>query len=115
MTREHWENSERAALTIVQQLDGYGSLSFISESGKSAITFYDGGEGDSTYMFYTNISGETPDDVWDLTDGSVSDDSVTLYLQNSQGQRATVVADLTDGTIDFTGIIYRNTPTRYYY
>ena len=115
VTREHWENSERAALTIVQQLDGYGSLSFISESGKSAITFYDGGEGDSTYMFYTNISGETPDDVWDLTDGSVSDDSVTLYLQNSQGQRATVTADLSEGTIDFTGIIYRNTPTRYYY
>ena len=91
------------------------SLSFISDSGKSAITFDEDKEGsDSTDMFYTNISGVTPDDMWGIMDGGVAGNIATLQVRNAQGQRAKVVADFESGTVDFAGVIYRNTATRYY-
>jgi len=114
-TYETWRRSEETCRTILQKLDHYGSLSFISESGKSAITFDEDKQGsDCTFMWYTNISGVTPDDVWSFLDGSVSGNTATLHLRNAQGQRAKVVADFESETIDFSGIIYRNTATKYH-
>ena len=114
-TYETWRRSEETCRTILRKLDHYGSLSFISESGKSAITFDEDKQGsDCTFMWYTNISGVTPDDVWSFLDGSVSGNTATLHLRNAQGQRAKVIADFESETIDFSGISYRNTATKYH-
>lgn len=114
-SKENWMRSQTATRMIIKHLDNYGSLSFISDSGKSAITFDEDKEGsDSTDMFYTNISGVTPDDMWGIMDGGVAGNIATLQVRNAQGQRAKVVADFESGTVDFAGVIYRNTATRYY-
>ena len=114
-TAEMWENSEEAISAILENLDYYGSRSFISDSGKSAITFDEDKRGsNSTYMFYTNISGKNPDDVWTLMDGSVTRKSATLHLQNGQGLKAKVVADFSSETINFSGVTYRNCRKKYY-
>ena len=113
-TAEMWENSEEAVSDILEHLDYYGTRSFISDSGKSAITFdEDKRGGNSTYMFYTNISGKNPDDVWTLMDGSVARNSATLHLKNGSGLKAKVVADYKSETIDFSGVTYRNSRKRY--
>lgn len=114
-SKENWMRSQTATRMIIKHLDNYGSLSFISDSGKSAITFDEDKEGsDSTDMFYTNISGVTPDDMWGIMDGGVAGNIATLQVRNAQGQRAKVVADFESGTVDFAGVIYRNTAMRYY-
>ena len=114
-TEDLWMRSQTTVRSILDHLDVYGTHSFISDSGKSAITFDEDKEGsDSTDMFYTNISGVTPDDVWVLMDGDIAGNTATLHVRNAQGQKAKVVADCGNGTIDFAGVIYRNTATKYY-
>ena len=114
-TEDMWMRSQTTVRSILDHLDVYGTHSFISDSGKSAITFDEDKEGsDSTDMFYTNISGVTPDDVWVLMDGDIAGNTATLHVRNAQGQKAKVVADFGNGTIDFAGVIYRNTATKYY-
>lgn len=114
-TSQMWENSEEAVSDILAHLDHYGSRSFISDSGKSAITFDEYKQGsNSTYMFYTNIKGKNPDDVWTLLDGNVYRNSATLRLQNGSGLEARVVADYLDESIDFSGVTYRNCRKKYY-
>ena len=114
-TFEMQSNAQKAALLILEKLDDSGTHSFISDSGKSAITFE--GEragGDVAELYYTNISGVTPDDVWVLIDGSLSENSATIHVRNDQHQEAVLTADFSNGTIDFSGITYRNTETKYH-
>lgn len=107
------DKAYEATCYFLEFFDTYGTRSFISESGKSAISFSEAQH--SFRMDYHNISGVTPDDSWEVIDGLIGAGgrNVTLYLRNSQNQEASVTGNYSADAVYFTDIVYRNTEKDY--
>lgn len=107
------DKAYEATCHFLDLFDTYGTRSFISESGKSAISFSEAQH--SFRMDYHNISGITPDDSWEVIDGQIraGGRNVTLYLRNSQNQEASVTGNYFADAVYFTAIVYRTTEKDY--